>query len=197
MFGKCKCKLFHILVFSQGNCVFSVSLLWVSNNCCTWLMKCSVWIYRHINQRDWSSFCRTMTWMAESIFFYCGAFWLCLNQFCNLSEIQQKCMCGNLCLCCRTWNAFCVSLCVTTCISLCVRTSGFHSPAQWAPGSTPVPLHCSGRGLTACPVWTGPAAAHGAPPSWWSSPLRWNRCSLGPAGKTTNHSQTNGIKTAW
>lgn len=144
-------------------------------------MKFNVWIYRHIKRKDWFLFCRTKVWMVESIFNtveLSGSFWINCVTFLQskvparvevLSVLQdRKCFVRH-------------------------NLHRFHSPARWAPGSTPVPLHCSGRGLTACPVWTGPAAAHGAPPSWWSSPLRWNRCSLGPAGKNEkSNTQTNG-----
>lgn len=122
-----------------------------------------------------SSF-RTMTLMQQSIF----TRWIYPNQFRNLSKFRQTPGgCVEI-----SARASCKSLCVIT--SVCILVF-FHSPARWAPGSTPVPLHCSGPALTACPVWTGPAAAHGAPPGWWSSPLRWNRCSLGPAEEREQH----------
>lgn len=118
---------------------------------------------------------RTMTLMQQSIFTH----WIYPNQFRNLSKFHQHRA--------DVWKYLPVPR-ASPSASLQQRVYlSFHSPARWAPGSTPVPLHCSGPALTACPVWTGPVAAHGAPPGWWSSPLRWNRCSLGPAEEGEQH----------
>lgn len=112
------------------------------------------------NWKDWSS----MTWMLESVFprrAYLDQYW---NLFGSPAK-QSRCV--------LWWRI----------INLCCH----YSPARWAPGSTPAHLRCTGPGQRACPAWTGPAEAHGAPPSWWNSPLEWNRCSLGPAGDKEGH----------